>query len=135
MGVVESQKLFSDNSWETVRRKSDLAIKSWIDNEMKWRSCVVVLIGAETANRKWVQYEIEHAWKEGKGIVGIYIDTTFNYITKNSIPADSNEVRLSSIIKTFDSSYVSSKYVYEDIKNNIEKLIEEAIKIRNKYPK
>lgn len=105
MGVVESQKLFSDNSWETVRRKSDLAIKSWIDNEMKWRSCVVVLIGAETANRKWVQYEIEHAWKEGKGIVGIYIDsledstgkqskrgknpfdyfcidTTFNYITK-----------------------------------------------------
>lgn len=46
MGVVESQKLFSDNSWETVRRKSDLAIKSWIDNEMKWRSCVVALIGA-----------------------------------------------------------------------------------------
>lgn len=84
MGVVESQKLFSDNSWETVRRKSDLAIKSWIDNEMKWRSCVVVLIGAETANRKWVQYEIEHAWKEGKGIVGIYIDSLEDSTGKQS---------------------------------------------------
>ena len=40
------------------------------------RSCVIVLIGTETASRKWVQYEIKEAWKRGKGIVGIYI----NYI-------------------------------------------------------
>ena len=37
------------------------------------RSCVVVLIGSETASRKWVQYEIEQGWKRGKGVVGIYI--------------------------------------------------------------
>lgn len=45
MGLVESQNLFSDNGWEKVRLKSESAIKAWIDNEMKMRSCVVVLIG------------------------------------------------------------------------------------------
>lgn len=30
---------------------------------MKYRSCVVVLVGSETASRPWIQYEIEHAWK------------------------------------------------------------------------
>lgn len=73
MGIVESQRLFSDNGWEKVRLKSESAIKAWIDSEMKMRSCVVVLIGNKTASRKWVQYEIEQAWKLGKGIVGIYI--------------------------------------------------------------
>ena len=158
MGVVETQKIFSDNSWETIRRQSESVIKKWINNEMKWRSCVVVLIGKETASRKWVQYEIEHAWEEGKGIVGIYIDklkdykgnqsekgdnpfddfcidTTFNYIVRCSKPADSNEVKLSSVVKTYNPKFYRSENVYNDIKNNIEDLIEEAIKIRNCYPK
>lgn len=78
MGIVESQRLFSDNGWEKVRLKSDSAIKAWIDSEMKMRSCVVVLIGNKTASRKWVQYEIEQAWKLGKGIVGIYIHNLAN---------------------------------------------------------
>lgn len=78
MGIVESQRLFSDNGWEKVRLKSESAIKAWIDSEMKMRSCVVVLIGNKTASRKWVQYEIEQAWKLGKGIVGIYIHNLAN---------------------------------------------------------
>lgn len=43
------------------------------------RSCVIVLIGTETASRKWVQYEIKEAWKRGKGIVGIYINFISNF--------------------------------------------------------
>ncbi|MGX7394428.1 TIR domain-containing protein [Carnobacterium mobile] len=158
IGVVESQPIFSDNGWEKVRLKSDTSIKSWIDNEMKRRSCLVVLIGSETSSRKWVRYEIEQAWKQGKGIVGIYIhnlediegkqsskgdnpfknfciDKTFNYTAQHDLPADSNEIRLSSICSTYESSYQTSKYVYKDIKDNIEQLIEEAIQIRNRYPK
>ena len=52
MGVVEDQETFSDNSWEKVRLRSDAAIKNWIDNQLSMRSCVVVLIGSETASRK-----------------------------------------------------------------------------------
>ena len=158
MGIVESQRLFSDNGWEKVRLKSESAIKAWIDSEMKMRSCVVVLIGNKTASRKWVQYEIEQAWKLGKGIVGIYIhnlansngeqaskwhnpfddfciDKTFNYIAHHSLPADANEIQLSSICTAYNPDWLTSEYVYNDIKKNIERLIENAIQTRNRYPK
>lgn len=158
IGTIEGQELFSDNGWEKVRLKSDSAIKAWIDKELDMRSCVVVLIGSETASRKWVQYEIEQAWKRGKGIVGIYInklknskgeqdskgrnpfkqfciDKTFTYIGLNEEPADANEVNLATVCRTFDSIYQNSELVYDDIKEKIESLIEEAIVIRNKYPK
>ena len=158
IGVVEGQELFSDNGWEKVRLKKDSDIKDWIDRELNMRSCVVVLIGAETASRKWVQYEIEEAWKRGKGIVGIYInkiknskgeqsqkgdnplkqfciDKTFNYIVQHSEPADENEINLGNVCPTFESIYQDSDNVYADINENIVDLIEEAIKIRNKYPR
>ena len=82
MGIVEDESLFSDNGWERVRLSSDSAIKAWINEEMYKRSCIIVLIGSETASRKWVQYEIECAWKLGKGIVGIYIDRLNDRINK-----------------------------------------------------
>ena len=44
--------------WEEVKRKGDDAIKKWIDDEMTGRTCAIVLVGAQTASRKWVTYEI-----------------------------------------------------------------------------
>lgn len=73
MGKVSDDSTFSDNDWEEVRSETDDSIKKWINDEMKMRSCVVVLIGEFTQGRKWINYEIEKAWKNGKGIVGIYI--------------------------------------------------------------
>ena len=40
--------------------------------------------------------------------------------------------RLSGYVKCFDSKYSTSQYVYDDISNNIEDLIEEALD--NKAP-
>lgn len=56
-----------------MKRKGKDAIEKWINDAMSYRTCVVVLIGSETYSRKWCNYEVQHAWKEGKGIVGIYI--------------------------------------------------------------
>ena len=42
-------------------------IKRWINGTMASCSCVVVLIGYQTATRPWVKYEIERGWNEGKG--------------------------------------------------------------------
>lgn len=158
IGVVEGNTPVSSNEWEDVKRKGDDAIKNWINTTMYYRSCVVVLIGSETASRKWCNYEIEHAWKEGKGIVGIYIhgledifghqcakgpnplknfciDRTFNYIAKHQTPQDGNEINLSTICKSYDPPYKISNNVYAYIKKNIDIWVEEAIKIRNQYPK
>lgn len=155
IGVIEGNTPASAGAWEEVKRQGNKAIQYWIDNNMRYRSCVVVLVGAETANRPWVQYEIEHAWKEGKGIVCIdihnlrdsngqtcyagsnplslfCIDKTFNYIVKHCSPADRNEICLDKICKFYKPSAYNT---YKDIENNIESLIEEAITIRNQYPK
>ena len=73
IGVIEGNKTVSDNKWETIAGRGDAAIKRWINKQMRDKSCAVVLIGHKTARRKWIKYEIKKAWKDGKGVVGIYI--------------------------------------------------------------
>lgn len=136
MGKVSNDSTFSDNDWEEVKYKTDENIKRWINDQLEMRSCVVVLIGETTANRKWINYEIEQAYKKNKGLVGIYIhnlkDKNSNQSNKGKNPFDYvydyKGNKLSDHVKTFDSSYITSNLVYNDINNNIENLIEDAIK-------
>jgi len=60
-------------SWESIRRQGDDAIRRWIDNQLQNTSVTVVLIGAETANREWINYEIIESAKRKNGMLGIYI--------------------------------------------------------------
>ena len=135
MGKVSNNSTFSDNDWEEVKSKSDADIRKWIDEQMSYRSCLVVLIGKTTSNRKWVKYEIEKAYELDKGIVGIYIDKLKdkdgNQTNKGNNPFydiyTNGGNSLSEYVTCFDSKYSSSQYVYEDIFDNIEELIENAL--------
>ena len=71
--TIEGNKPASDNDWETVKKGGDAAIKKWIADQMKGRSCTVVLVGTNTAGRKWINHEIIKSWNDGMGVVGIYI--------------------------------------------------------------
>jgi hypothetical protein len=140
MGVIEGQRLLSANEWEAVKRGGDAAIRRWIDEQMQGRSCVLVLIGSQTAGRKWVNYEIEKGWNRGKGLVGIYIhnlkDQAGNQSRRGTNPFngfDVNGKSLSSIVKAYDPPGSTSISVYTYIKNNLERWIEEAIRIRKNY--
>jgi len=73
MGMVDGNNPVSSNEWEEIKRKGDDNIKNWIDENLKYRSCTVVLVGSKTASRKWVRYEIQRSWELGKGVVGICI--------------------------------------------------------------
>jgi hypothetical protein len=73
IGVVEGNVPASDNDWETIKKGGDKAIQNWIDNQLNGRSCAIVLIGQNTAGRKWINYEIKKSWEDGKGLLGIYI--------------------------------------------------------------
>jgi len=136
IGVVEGNKCVSDNDWEKIKG-SDSSIQKWIDENMKNRSCVIVLIGEETANRKWVKYEIKKAWNDGKGIFGIYIHNIKDPLTgkcnKGENPFDKiyleNDKRLSEYVKCYDPNFYDA---YKDIADNIEDWIEKAINSRNK---
>lgn len=134
--ALEDNKPVSANDWETVKRGGDNSIRKWIDENLKYKSCVVVLVGEETANRKWVKYEIQKAWELGKGLVGIHIhnlkDPRTGKSSKGDNPFDQftfdDGTKLSSIVKCYNPSYSDA---YNDIKDNLEDWIEEAIEIRN----
>lgn len=147
IGALEENAPVSHNDWENVKKGGDSAIKKWIDNNMNNRSCIVVLVGEQTSKRPWVKYEIEKAWNDGRGVVGIYIhnliDMRYSKIAprygksiKGSNPFDlftmqnDNNKKLSSIVKCYEPKINDA---YNDIKQNIEKWIEEAIQIRDNY--
>lgn len=73
IGAIEENEPVSKNEWEAVKRNGDAAIEKWIDENMSYKRCVVVLIGSDTANRPWVLYEIRKAWEDQRGLFGIYI--------------------------------------------------------------
>ena len=73
IGAIEGNRPATDNDWEAVKRGGDAAIRRWIKDQMNGRSCTVVLVGTDTANRKWINYEIVESWKQGMGIVGVHI--------------------------------------------------------------
>lgn len=72
IGVIEGNEPVSKNDWEMIR-KAPSGVERWIDENMKYKSHVVVLIGSETSQRHWVRYEIAKGWDDGKGVLGIYI--------------------------------------------------------------
>ncbi len=59
--------------FEKLQRQGDAAIKRWIDSQLRGTSATVVLIGADTLNRPYVQYEICESLKKGNAIIGVYI--------------------------------------------------------------
>ena len=65
---------FQDASlWEEAEKKGDAAIKKLIDDGLQNTSVTVVCIGAKTAGRKYINYEIEKSLERDNGIVGIQI--------------------------------------------------------------
>ena len=138
IGAIEGQPLLSSNAWEDVQAGGDPAIKKWIDEQMRGKSCQIVLIGSSTAGRKWVNYEIKKAWDDGKGVLGIYIhnlkDKDQSQSTKGSNPFATFKVGdepLTKWAKCYDPPYTTSSNVYNHIKDNIESWIEDAIKLRS----
>ncbi len=141
-GVVEGNSPVSDNDWETITSGGDAAIQRWIDGQLNGKSCAVVLIGAATAGRKWIDYEIKTAWDSGKGLVGVYIhnlkDRSGNQSSKGANPfasftINNGATKLSSVVRAYDPPYQSSTDVYDYIKTNIDEWVEEALSIRAEH--
>jgi len=119
---------FDSADWEAVKKKSDAAIETWIKNQMTGTSVTVVLIGSDTAGKKWIDFEIAESHNKGNGILGIYIheikDKDQNISIKGKNPF---------LNWTFKKGGVEVKYpVYDWFKddgyNNLATWIENAAK-------
>ena len=140
IGVIEGNQPVSDNDWEAVTKGGDDAIKNWIATQMKGKACAVVLVGTDTANRKWINHEIVKAWDSKLGVVGIHIHGLKNLAgeiaKKGNNPFDfinygNTGKKLSSIVKCYDPAGATSKDRYDWISTHLANSVEEAIKIRN----
>jgi hypothetical protein len=104
--------------WEKVKNQSKEAILKWIDKQLEGTSVTVVLIGAETASRPYVKYEIEQSIARGNGLLGIYIhnmkDSDSKTDTKGNNP--------------LPTSYPVYDWVTDDGRKNLADWIEKAAK-------
>ena len=142
IGSIEGNRPASDNDWETVKKGGDHAIKLWIARQMKGRSCTVVLIGSNTADRKWINYEIVKSWNDGMGVVGVRIhrlegsDGKISKIGSNPfdyIRHKNTDKCFSSIVKCYNPAGRTSKERYDWISKYLAKAVEEAIRVRANY--
>lgn len=138
--VIEGSRPATDNEWETIARGGEAAIKRWIAGQLEGRSCTVVLVGTQTANRPWINYEIVESWNRGLGVVGIRIhglknldglisnpgSNPFDFITHRPYGKS-----LSTIVKCYDPGGADSKERYAWISKYLEAAVEEAIGGRN----
>lgn len=144
IGAIEGNKPASDNDWESITKGGDKKIKEWIDEQMKGTTCTVILAGSQTADRKWINYEIKKSWEDGKGILVVFIhnlkDSKGESSSKGNNPlyyvnvkVEDKDKKLSTIVKAYNPDKTDSKEVYKWIEDNIEDWIEEAIEIRKEY--
>lgn len=82
---------FIDSSlWEEAKKKGDAEIKKLIDAGLIGTTVTAVLIGSETASRKYVAYEIQKSIERGNGILGVRIhamkDKDGNTSTAGAVP-------------------------------------------------
>lgn len=127
-GVIDSV------DWETIERQGEAAIKRWINDQLKHTSVTVVLIGAETAERDWVDYEIRKSWERGNALVGVRIHAMKNQDLETDAPGANpfaamkltDGAPLSSIVKVYD-------WVSDDGRGNLGDWVEEAYQAREAY--
>lgn len=129
---------FIDNAeFEQIKRQGVKAVHNWIDKQLEGTSVTVVLIGSETLNRPFVQYEICKSLQRGNALIGVHISGIKDMRTlrispkgnahtiighySDGVPACFDEV--------CDGIY---DYVLQDGYSNLGRWIEAAACVRNK---
>ena len=118
-------------AWEQVKRQGRENIERWIQNQLNGTSVTVVLIGAQTSLREWVQYEIVESHNRRNGLLGIYIHNIQNQFrstdAKGANPFDGFYITNSDQTQTYLSSiYPTYDWVIDNGRQNIGTWIEAA---------
>lgn len=137
IGVITNDSRITAQEWETVKRQTDPAIEKWIHEQMLRKSAVVVLVGAETAGSRWVDYEIRKAWNDRRPLVGIRIHGLKNLERTTArrganpfanVKLAGNGGTLDQHIPLHDPVGSDSKAIYNSISDNIDNWIATARK-------
>jgi hypothetical protein len=137
MGVIEGQPILSSNEWESIEDQGDEAVKKWIESNLRGKDCLIVLIGTETSQRRWVKYEIKRACEKGMGVLGVLIhrikDVDGLQAAKGTNPFAGVNVdgeAISAYARVYDPPYTTSPDVYEYIADNLSTWVDKSIELR-----
>ena len=119
MGVLDGQPILSAQKWEEIKNQGAGAIQKWITDQMKYKTAVVVLVGAQTAGRPWVQYEIEKAWDENKPLLGIRIHGLADPSDGRDYAGKNPFSSISSYIPLFDPTGPNGSATYNTLAANL----------------
>ncbi len=126
----EAAGFWDASLWEDAKRRGDDAIRKLIDNGLKNTSVTVVLIGSQTAGRKWIDYEIIESYNKKKGLLGVYIhnirDSSRNIDSRGINPFDCIYIGSEENKTLFSQLYPTYDYVNNDGYNNLGYWIESA---------
>lgn len=59
--------------FEKIKKRGNAAVEDWIKGQLDRTTVTAVLVGQDTCDSKWVNYEIEQSKKRGNGLLGIDI--------------------------------------------------------------
>ncbi|MDT4012501.1 MULTISPECIES: TIR domain-containing protein [Staphylococcus] len=134
-GLTKNDKVmgFIDKAeFETIKRNGKIAVQNWIDGQLKGTSVTIVLVGAETLNRPYVQYEILESLKRGNKIIGISIgnikDLNGYKSTSQSFCKNIGEDEFGNSIWFDDIIQGKYDYIIDDGYNNLPRWIDDSFK-------
>jgi hypothetical protein len=89
----EDAGFFDSSAFEKAERTNDDTLKAFLIKAMDGSSVVCVLVGKETATRRWVRYEIQRGVWDKRGILAVRIHT-ISHFTKGTTAAGPNPLDL-----------------------------------------
>ena len=120
--------------WDKLKRSGEFAVKRWLETSLKGRSCTVVLIGANTASRPWIHYEIKRSAELGLGLFGVHVhqlkDGKGNVTSKGDNPFLHPATGLgpaAASVAVYDPPETESQSVYHHITSNLAAWADEAV--------
>ena len=131
-GSQTASALLDHAEFEKIKQVGEKKVHEWIDAQLKYTSATVVLIGAETLRRPYVQYEICQSVIKGNAIIGVYINNIRNFDREVSIGDDKHTI----IGMATDGSPVYFDdiadgiydYMIDDGYNNLSVWVDKAVK-------
>lgn len=105
-GEREDAGFFDSSVFEAAQRDSDDALKRFLREGLRNTTVTCVLVGADTALRRWVRYEIFRSFVRGNGLLAVRIHTIAGF---NKMLAAKGPNPFASVAFTVDDDQIRFK--------------------------
>ena len=130
----ESAGIIDFSAWEFLTLQGNYEVMKWIRNQLLGTSVTVVIIGAETYLKEYVNYEILLSRERKNGLLGIYIhnieDSNGKKDLKGENPFDNFRDSNSGLL--FSQIYPTYDWVEDDGYDNFAHWVEIAAALSGK---